>query len=463
VTGEGRVVVLGGGLAGITAALDCAQAGANVTLVEVRRRLGGAAYSFERDGLVMDNGQHVFMRCCHAYRRLLTRLGSERAVYVQPRLRVPVLSPARAPAALGRGRLPAPLHMAPSLARYRHLRPVQRLRVAGAVMALTRLDPSDRSLDEVSFGDWLARRGQDGDTVARFWEVIVRPTLNAQVADASLALGAFVFQTALLGATDAGDIGFHRSPLGETIGSPAERALARAGVRVVLGSRAESVERDGGGFRVRANGDSLPADAVVVAVPHARAAGLLEPLLPQLARALGEIPSSPIVNLHVLFDRRVCDEQFAAGVDTPVQYVVDRSGVQGVPDGHQYLAVSLSGAQREMTMSVDELRAGYLPALARLLPRVREANVERFFVTREHAATFMAAPGLARLRPQARTEVAGLLLAGAWTDTGWPATLEGAVLSGHAAAAAALTQLRLGTAQQARAATAFAGAAGERA
>jgi squalene-associated FAD-dependent desaturase len=458
-----RVAVLGGGLAGITAALDCAQAGASVALVEVRRRLGGAAYSFDREGLVMDNGQHVFMRCCHAYRRLLARLGSERNVHVQPRLRVPVLSPARAPSALARGPLPAPLHMAGSLARYSHLSPGQRLRAARAVLALARLDPRDRALDEVAFADWLARRGQDRDAVARFWEVIVRPTLNAPVADASLALAAFVFQTALLGATDAGDIGFHVAPLSDTIAGPAEQALARAGVQVSLGARAEAVDRDGAGFRVRTNGDSLCADAVIVAVPHARAAGLLEPLLPDVARRLGEIPSSPIVNLHVVFDRRVCDEQFAAGVDTPVQYIVDRSVVKGVPAGHQYLAVSLSGAQREMAMSVDALRATYLPALAQLLPRVREASVERFFVTREHAATFKAAPGVGALRPAARTQVAGLLLAGAWTDTGWPATLEGAVLSGHTAAAAALAQLRMPGASHAAVAAALAGAAGERA
>jgi squalene-associated FAD-dependent desaturase len=448
--------VLGGGLAGIAAALDCAQAGASVTLVEVRRRLGGAAYSFERDGLVMDNGQHVFMRCCHAYRRLLVRLGSDHNVHVQPRLRVPVLSPVRAPSDLRRGRLPAPLHMAGSLVRYGHLSPVQRLRVALAVMALGRLDARDPALDEVSFADWLARRGQDRDAIARFWEVIVRPTLNAPVADASLALAAFVFQTALLEAADAGDIGFHIAPLSDTIGGPAEEALARAGVQVWLGARAESVEPEGDGFRVRANCDSLLAEAVSVAVPHARAAGLLEPLLPDVARTLNGIPSSPIVNLHVVFDRRVCDEQFAAGVDTPVQYIVDRSGVKGVPSGHQYLAVSLSGARNEMAMSVDALRTTYLPALAQLLPRARGASVERFFVTREHAATFMAAPGVGALRPPARTPIAGLLLAGAWTDTGWPATLEGAVLSGHTAAGAALAHLRLAGAPHARATAALA-------
>ncbi|HEX3452711.1 MAG TPA: FAD-dependent oxidoreductase, partial [Solirubrobacteraceae bacterium] len=151
-----RVVVVGGGLAGITAALDCAQAGASVTLVEVRRRLGGAAYSFERDGLHVDNGQHVFLRCCHAYRAMLARLGSDRHVRVQERMEIPVMSPGRPTVVLRRGSLPPPLHLAGALARYPHLSPAQRLSAALAARALSALDPSDPELDRRTLGDWLA-------------------------------------------------------------------------------------------------------------------------------------------------------------------------------------------------------------------------------------------------------------------------------------------------------------------
>jgi uncharacterized protein with NAD-binding domain and iron-sulfur cluster len=178
-----------------------------------------------------------------------------------------------------------------------------------------------------------------------------------------------------------------------------------------------------------------------VAVPHARAAGLLEPLLGDAASRWRGLSASPIVNLHVVYDRQVCGEPFAAGVDTPVQYLFDRTAAAGAPSGTQYLAVSLSGAAREMGESVDALRERYLPALEQLLPRARSARVETFLVTREHAATFRAAPGVGALRPSARTSLPGLLLAGTWTDTGWPATLEGAVLSGHEAAAHALAHL----------------------
>jgi squalene-associated FAD-dependent desaturase len=436
-----RVAVIGGGLAGIAAALDCAAAGASVTLVEVRRRLGGAAYSFEREGLQMDNGQHVFLRCCGAYRALLARLGSERLTAVQPRLEIPVLKPGSRPTVLRRGSLPAPLQLAGALARYPHLSRSERLGAARAALGLMRLDPDEEALDRVSFGDWLARHGQGPRAVGALWDLIALPTLNLPAAQASLALSAFVFRTGLLSAADAGDIGFHEATLGETIGAPAERALEEAGVEVRLGWRAEQLQRTAVGLEVHAGGDGLSAEAVVVALGHARAATLLEPLLGERAGALRGLGSSPIVNLHVVYDRQVCDEPFAAGVGTPVQYLFDRTRAAGAPAGCQYLAVSLSGAEREMSMTVDELRERYVPALGELLPRARNAKVELFLATREHAATFRAAPGTAALRAGPRTTVPGLLLAGAWTATGWPATLESAVLSGHAAAGGALEAL----------------------
>ncbi len=174
-----RVVVIGGGLAGIAAALDCAEAGAQVTLVEVRRRLGGAAYSFHREGLQMDNGQHVFLRCCTAYRALLRRLGSEPLVSVQPRLEIPVLKPGGRPFLLRRNSLPAPLQLAGALARYPHLTVRQRAGAARAALALMRLDPqSARELEQVTFGEWLARFGQGDDAVAALWDLIALPTLN---------------------------------------------------------------------------------------------------------------------------------------------------------------------------------------------------------------------------------------------------------------------------------------------
>jgi squalene-associated FAD-dependent desaturase len=433
------VAVIGGGLAGITAALDCAEAGAEVTLLEVRRRLGGAAYSFEREGMVFDNGQHVFLRCCGAYRALLARLGSERYTQLQPRLDIPVLAPGEPPLRLRRSALPAPLHLAGALARYRLLSPRERARAALAARALGRLDSGDPALDARTLGSFLTHAGQGSRAISALWNLVALPTLNIPAEQASLALGAFVFQTGLLARADAGDIGFHVGTLSQAICEPAERVLADAGVEVRLGWRAETIAGEAPAFEIRGGaGEAVAAEAVIVALPHTRAGALLAPQLPELADALGRLQSSPIVNLHVVYDRRVFDEHFAAGVGTPVQYVFDRTDAGGAPAGSQYLAVSLSGAAREMEMSVEQLRAEYLPALAELFPRARAARVLRFLATREHAATFAAVPGSGALRPRARTSVRGLVLAGAYTDTGWPATLEGAVKSGHAAARAAL-------------------------
>lgn len=421
-----RVIVLGGGLAGITVALDCAEAGARVTLIEVRPRLGGAAYSFEREGLLLDNGQHVFLRCCTAYRGLLARLGSEQHVMLQRRLEIPVLSPQQRQVVLRRNWLPAPLHLAGALLHYSHLTLAQRLSAARAALALGRLDLHGAS---GTLGEWLATHGQDAASVAALWDLIALPTLNLPAAEGSLALGAFVLQTGMLRHNDAGDIGFHMRPLSETLGDPAARVLADAGVDVRLGVRVEAAEC----LRVRAGGEHLEADVVVCALPHERASALLEPLLGQEASRWNGLGASPIINVHIVYDRRVCDLQFAAGVGTPVQYVFDRSEAAGLTDG-QYLAVSLSGAAGEMEISSEQLRERYVEAMGELFPRARGAVVRSVHVSREHAATFAARPGTESLRPGPRTSVAGLVMAGAWTDTGWPATLEGAVLSGHAAA-----------------------------
>jgi squalene-associated FAD-dependent desaturase len=433
-----RITVVGGGLAGISAALACADRGAKPTLVEVRPRLGGAAYSFERDGMVLDNGQHVFLRCCGAYRALLARLGSESATVLQRRLAIPVVAPGGRVEWLRRSSLPAPLHLAPALARYRHLSPRERARAARTALRLSRLDLDDSSLDERTFGDWLSGQGQGRRESEALWNLIALPTLNLPAEEASLAMAAFVFQTGLLRHADAGDIGFARLPLSAVHGEPAERALPAAGVAVRLGWRAERIEATAERtFVVESRDESLESDAVILAVPHPRAATLLPSGAVDEPSRLDRLGASPIVNLHVLYDRPVTELEFAAAVRSPVQWVFDRTRAARAVDG-QYLAVSLSGAARESAMSRDELRRLFLPALVELFPRAREARLERFEVTREHTATFRAAPGVAGLRPEPRTRVPGLALAGAWTATGWPATMEGAVRSGLAAAREAL-------------------------
>ncbi len=438
---RGRVAVVGGGLAGIAAALDLADGGAAVTVLEVRPRLGGAAYSFERDGLWLDNGQHVFLRCCEAYRALLERLGSAEDTVLQERLSLPVLAPGGREACLSRTALPAPLHLASSLLRYRHLSVLERLSAARVALALRRVDPDDPAADQRSFGAWLNEHGQSPRALEAMWELIGRPTLNLRAEQASLAQAAFVFRVGLLERADAGDLGYARIPLGRIHGDAAIRTLRQAGVEVRLGWRAEQIQTVGQGeFEVIGARDRFIADALVLAVPHERAVSLLPPgALPDAAR-LTELGTSPIVNLHVIYDRPVLRHEFAAAVGSPVQFVFDRTGSSGLERG-QCVAVSLSAAEDEIAASGEQLQARFLPALAQLLPAARSARVERFIVTREHAATFRAAPGTRRLRPGPRTQIPGLTLAGAWTANDWPATMEGAVRSGHAAAKVTLESL----------------------
>jgi squalene-associated FAD-dependent desaturase len=437
------VVVVGGGLSGIAAGLECARAGASVTLIESRGRLGGAAYSFDRHGIHADNGQHVFLRCCTAYRELLEEIGATQMVTLQPRLDIPILAPGGRRARLRRSGLPAPLHLARALTGYRLLSLGERLSVVRAMRALGSVNVDDPAVDARSFGDWLAEHGQGERAVEAIWSLICRPTVNLSVEDTSLAQAAQVFQVGLLGEASAGDVGHAIVPLSEIHDRAAGLALQRAGVHVMLRHGATALRAGQGGFSIEVSGaPTLEADVLVLAVSPDRAARLLPAEAGVSGAGLERLGSSPIVNLHVVYDRRVLDEPFAAGVYTPVQWVFDRTAGSGVRAG-QYLAVTLSAADEELEMTVDDLRARYLPALADLLPAAGSAEVREFFVTREHSATFRATPGARALRPGPRTQLPGLALAGTWTDTGWPATMESAVRSGRAAGREAISALSL--------------------
>ena len=439
-----RIAVVGGGLAGIAAALELAQAGATVTLYEARPRLGGATYSVRRKDHWIDNGQHVLLRCCTAYRGFLARLGVEHLVPIQPRLRIPILREGQPPAFLRRAPLPAPLHLVPTLLRFSLLRPRDRVNALRAAAALRRLDPADETLDEQTFGEWLGAHEQSDAAVAELWNLITLPTLNLPASQGSLALATMVFRTGLLDAADACDIGVPAVSLQRLHGDAATAALERAGVHVATSTPVRGAE----GRRVLLQDDAHAADAVIVAVPHDAVARVV-PEDAIDADALAALGSSPIVNLHIHFERHVLDEPFAAAeAASPLQWLFDRTQASEIAHG-QLLSVSLSGAQADIAEPLATLRERYLPALQRLLPAALDAEVLDFTATREPRATFRAVPGTARLRPGPRTSVPGLYLAGAWTDTGWPATMESAVRSGLAAARAALSDLAHGRTDEA--------------
>lgn len=445
-----RVVVVGGGLAGLTAAVHCADAGAEVTLLEARPRLGGQTFSFARGDRMVDNGQHVFLRCCTHYRAFLDRLGVTHLVTLQDRMDVPIID-ARTGTLhrLRRNGLPAPLHLARSVLGYRALTPVQRLRLVPVMRALEKVDVA--TSDDISFGAWLRARGQDSRTIEAVWDLIGVATLNAHADDAALSLAATVFQLALLTDSAAGDLGWSRVPLQSLHGDPAAAELARLGATVRLGAKVESLT-EGWTVRLR-DGEELAADAVILAVPPAAA----ERLIPDGATSLpagwaDRLGTAPILNVHVVYDRRVMDEAFLAGLGSFVPWVFDCSEQLGITDG-QAITVPVSAAQAIIDLPAAEIRTRAEAALADLLPRTRGAQVLDFFVTREREATFRPAPGNGALRPGPVTSLPGLLLAGAWTDTGWPATMESAVRSGEAAAAA-LTRSTLASPALAPSATA---------
>jgi squalene-associated FAD-dependent desaturase len=448
-----QVVVVGGGLAGITAAIQLRDAGIGVTLLESRPRLGGAATSYSRAGMMIDNGQHVFLRCCTSYQELLARLGVTGLVAIQDRFDVTVLA-ADGRARLRRSALPSPLHLARALAAYPLLSVAERARVGRAALGFRFADPDSPALDQERLGDWLAARGQGERARRRLWDLFIISALNIDGDEASAGLAAKVIKTALLGRRDAADIGMATVPLGRLHADATSTLLARLGVQVRLGARATAIEQlADGGFRVRVGrgeapagdaagsegrpaepvdpGQPLLADGIVLAVPPdqaARLAGTAGVAAPPWAG----LRHSPIVNVHVVYDRKVMDMPFAAAVDSPVQWVFDKTRQAGL-EGGQYLAVSVSAADDLVDVPTAAIREQFCPALERLFPAAAGAGIRDFFVTRERRATFRQAPGCGALRPSAATSVPGLTLAGAWTATGWPDTMEGAVRSGHSA------------------------------
>ena len=425
----------------MAAALRLATESAEVTLFERRPFLGGRAFSFRdpETGAVVDNGQHVLVGACTRLRAFLSRIGSPADAFArQPALGIPILDGAGRAATLSAAPLPAPLHLAPALLRYRHLGLRDRLAVGRDAAALVRLD--DRAaLEDVPLGGWLASRGASSRAIERFWEPLVTPALNVRVAEANLPLSAFFLERALWGGASEGALWLPRVGLSEAIGEPGRRALEAAGVVVRAGERVEAivVQRGRAVGVSLADGETVAADAVVSALPPRE----LDAALPgnEFYDRLG---SSPIVNAFLWYDRAVADVPFAGTFGSPLQWVFDRERLLGAErSGGPCLGISLSAADEWVGMSKGEIAERLDEAVGCVFRRRRGARLLASAVVKEPRATFRAGPGCARSRPGPRGPFEALWLAGDWTDTGWPATMEGAVRSGEAAAAAALAGL----------------------
>lgn len=414
-----RAVVAGGGLAGLAAALELVDAGARVTLVEARPTLGGAVQTLpERAGDPApppDNGQHVALGCCTEYLRFLDRIG-ERGSVRRLRLRLPVIAEDGSVALLGAGPL--------ALLRYRHLSFGERVGVARAARRLGALEPDLH--DGETFAGLLRRFGSTQSAIDGFWDVFIRPALNLPAEEASAALGIFTVQTALLGPREASDLLLPIAPLGQMHGDAAGRALAAAGASVRLRTRVASLD---GTTVVTTDGERLDADAIVLAVPAAESAALLGEPAPRLG-------DSPIVSVHLLFDVPILESPMAALLGSPAHWVFDRGRLTGHrPARGQYLTVVSSAAPDLAAARGRELVELIAAALAERLGR---AELLWSRVSREPEATFAGRPGSGSRRPGVETGRANVFRAGAWTRTGWPATMEGAIRSGRSAARAAL-------------------------
>jgi squalene-associated FAD-dependent desaturase len=397
---------VGGGLAGIAAALELLDAGTDVTLHEARPTLGGAVQTLpERAGdpePPPDNGQHIALGCFTEYLRFLDRVG-EGGSYLRTRLALPVLDERT-----NRSDIAPSL---PALLRYAHLPWRDRVRIP-LVTARCR---TARPRPGETFGSVLRRLGASDAAVHRFWDVFIRPALNLRADDVDAGAGLFTVRTALLGPRGNADLVLPQKPLGSIHGDAALRVL---GDRVRLDARIESL-------------DDLDADAIVVAVPPRESARLLGEADPGLE-------DSPIVSVHLWFDRPLLPTPLAALLESDAHWVFDRGALTGhEPAQGQYLTVVSSGVPELLAIRGREL----VERIAgQITDRLGSADLLWSRVSREPYATIALRPGVTR--PGVETSSPNAARAGTWTDTGWPATMESAVRSGRAAAQHVLNHAR---------------------
>jgi squalene-associated FAD-dependent desaturase len=442
--GAADVIVIGAGFAGLSAAVRLASAGLRVEVFEQAPRLGGRASAFtdKASGERVDNGQHVLFGCYRETYAFLRAIGAESLAPLQPRLRLPMAGADGRVVALECPRLPPPLHLPAGLLRWRALTVAERfaaLRV-GRVLRRARRHGMAHVAAEVpesmTVTGWLDQHRQPRRVRDWLWHPLTFAALN-QAPDIAAAAPFVRVAAQLFGpALDDSAVGLARVPLDEMYAEPAVRFIERRGGTVHLKTPVGVVvEKDGSVVGVRASGKLVPASAVVSSVPWHAFGDLWEdgipPAVEPAARAAASLDSSPIVTVNLWLDGPVMNETFVGLVDAPVHWAFDKAAIVGERLSH--LAVVTSGADHLVGIDNDEVTRITVEHLSRALPLMRSRTVLRSVVVREHRATFSVAPGGPR-RPDAATGLRGFYLAGDWTNTGLPATIEGAVISGHAAA-----------------------------
>jgi squalene-associated FAD-dependent desaturase len=432
------VAVIGGGLAGLSAASALADAGYRVDLFERRPYLGGRASSYELPGTgaVVDNCQHVLLGCCTNLIDFYRRLGVEQQIRWYDE--ITFILPGGKSSTLKPGALPAPFHAAPSFLDSIVLDLKDKLAIARAMLALVPGLPSDNG---ENFESWLTRHGQTRNAIDRFWDPVLVSALNEDLNRISVSYAALVFRDSFLKSAEAGRMGVPAVPLSQLYGTAAQYIEARGG-KVHLRAAVDSFRADGDQVRLCVGGEEIAADYAVLATPF----NGIEKLLPDARelQALREqarsFESSPITGIHLWFDREITPLEHAVLLERTIQWMFHKSKILATRrDSAQqgsYLELVVSSSKTLVDKPRQEIIDLAVRELAEFFPLVRESTLTKATVVKEIHATFAPSPGSDAFRPPHTSPWPGLFLAGDWTATGWPATMEGAVRSGYGAAEA---------------------------
>ena len=438
-----RIAIVGAGVAGLAAGCALAEAGYTVTLFERRPYVGGRASSYPHpgSGQTIDNCQHILLGCCTNLRSLLSRVGREDAVawtshitYIEPGGRRSVV---RSTA------LPAPFQSAPSFLRAQCFSFADKRAIAHGLRQFFTGYPADVPGGE-SFLTWARRHGQTPGALRRFWEPILQSALNDDLDRISVHYAGKVLRDSFLNSAEAGRIGVPLLPLSEMYSGAAAYLQARGGT-VHLRTGVEQLEQTTEGWRLHTrSGDGAHTfDDIVLALPFEATERLVtslpaSPARDALLKNFERFEHAPLVGVHLWFDREITELPHAVLLDATIQWMYQRDKLQSAPAGQgSHLELVVSVAHKLVPMSQRDIIELAVRELALFFPAVREARLLQAIVTKEVRATFSVPPGLDAHRPGARTAWPGLYLAGDWTDTGWPATMEGAARSGFLAAEAA--------------------------
>jgi zeta-carotene desaturase len=433
-----RVLVIGGGLGGMAAAVALAGAGCRVALLEARRTLGGRAGSFEdpQTGETLDNCQHVLLGCCTNLVDFYHRIGAIDRIRYERTIRF-LDADGRTYGLSGTPGLPAPLHLGPSLMRFSALTWAERVALSRAMLAMVRLGETGRlALADVPFGDWLDAHRQPESLVRKLYDPVIISALNEDTRKASAAYAIQVFQGSLLSNARGYVVGVPECPLGKLYEQ-------LPGVEVRAGTRVARLVFDGGAISQveLQSGETLQADAVVLATGHHAADRLVPPEHAQADSRTDRSPrfeDVPILGVHLTFDRPVMSFPHAALIEGPLQWLFRKDHEGKVLHG------VISAAREWVGRPKEECLALFEKQVRSLFPSAREAKLARGVVVIEKRATFSPVPGVDRHRPDQAPPAGGienLYLAGDYTRTGWPATMEGAVRSGYLAAEALLRRV----------------------